>query len=122
MDQAIARKPSLPLGPHTSPSSAQKSPASSATWALAQGMEGCCKPVPPSPAGPAAACSGHTRQRQIHKDSFGLFATRQEVGFWVWQVPPLSPPMSPHCRGQPAEVYFSGVYFSGVQARIRVPL
>lgn len=78
----------LPLRPH------QKNPALSVTQALARRTEGCCKPSPPSPAGPAATSSGHTRQMQSHKDSFGLLPTIQDVGFLVWQVP-LPPPRHP---------------------------
>jgi len=56
--------------------------------ALAQRTEGCCKPAPPSRVGPAAMCSGGTRQTQSHRESFGWFITRQvSLGFLVWQVP-----------------------------------
>lgn len=105
----------LPLAPH------QKNTALTVTRALAQRMEGCCKPAPPSPAGPAALCSGHTRQTQSQKDSFGLFATRQDAGVprLLGLAGPTASPMSPLCRAHPADVTQLGGWAGCISAGCR---
>lgn len=93
----------LPLAPHQKKSSLEHNVGSC--------MEGrgCCKPVPPSRVGPGATCSGCTRQTQSHKDSFGLFATRQDAGV-LGLLGLAGPTVTPHHRAQ--------VWHSGKMSRV----